>query len=208
MPGAILTLKNKNKMALTICGEISANIVINCTYPLQAGTEDTLILINRSDIASTTRNGTDNEIIENIILASGATGYIYQGVNNSHKPKFNIVKVGPFKRWSHQIDFLAFGVTSVEKKQMQKLKDGDIVAIVYNKFKGDTGKAAFEVYGFDSGLKLETLERAVTSQETQGAFAIGLMSDKDTGLEPFPPKSLFITSYAASLAVAEGLFTA
>lgn len=206
MSGVILhTIKNKQM--LTVCGDISANILISCTVPLQAGTEDTLILINRNDIASTTRNGTNNEIIENIILASGAIGYAYQGINNSHKPKFNTVKVGPFQRWSHQVDFLAFGVTAVEKAQMQKLKDGDIVAIVYNKFKGTAGNGAFEVYGFDAGLKNSLIGRDVTNQETQGAFSISLMSDPETGLEPFPPKSLFVTSYAASLAVVDGLYT-
>ncbi|HJY63758.1 MAG TPA: hypothetical protein VJ455_06355 [Ignavibacteria bacterium] len=196
-------------MPLTVCGDISANILNSCTYPLQAGTEDTLILINRSAITNgtVTRNGTDNEIIENIILPSGETGYVYQGVLNSHKPQFTTVKVGSFQRWSHQIDFLALRTDSVAKQQMQKLKDGDIVAIVYNKFKGDTGKNAFEIYGFDAGLKNEVIKRENNSADTQGAFQITLKTDPDTGLEPFPPKSLFITSYAASLAVAEGLYT-
>ncbi len=192
---------------LTICGEISANILNNCDYPIQAGTEDTLVLINRTDIVSTTRNGDNNEVIEAVVLASGATGYVIQGMNNSHKPKFNIVKVGSFKRWSHQLDYMAFGVLAADKEQMQKLKDSDLVAIVYNKFKGESGNGAFEVYGFDAGLKLETMERDVTNQETQGAFAISLMSDPDTGLEPFPPKTLYLTSYAVSLAIVEGLFT-
>jgi len=194
-------------MALSICGEISANILISCLFPIQAGTEDTLILLNRTDIVSTTRNGSNLQIVENIILASGASGYAYQGMNNSHKPKFNVVKVGPFKRWSHQIDFMAFGVLADSKEQMQKLKDGDIVAIVYNKFKGISGNGAFEIYGLDAGLKIETIERDVTNQETQGAFAISLMSDADTGLEPFPPKTLFITNYATTLAVVDGLYT-
>lgn len=193
---------------LTICGDISANILNNCTYPLQAGTEDTLILINRSDITNgtVTRNGTDNEIIENIILPTGTTGYVYQGVRNSHKPQFTTVKVGPFQRWSHQIEFLAFDPTSTGKAQMQKLKDGDIVAIVYNKYKGDSGKGAFEIYGFDAGLKNDLIKRDPNSADTQGAFSIILKTDPDTGLEPFPPKSLFITNYATSLAVAEGLY--
>ncbi|MES2397951.1 MAG: hypothetical protein V4549_18205 [Bacteroidota bacterium] len=194
-------------MALEICGKIAGNIVLDCDHPIQAGTEDTLILINRSDIASTTRNGANNEIVENIILNSGVEGYIYQGLNNSHKPKFSVVKIGPFKRWSHQTDFLAFGVLAAAKEEMQKLKDGDVCAIIYNKFKGVSGNGAFELYGLDAGLKVETLERDLANQETQGAFSISLMSDADTGLEPFPPKTIYITDYATTLAMIEGLFT-
>lgn len=193
-------------MPLIVCGKISANIELDCDHPLQAGTEDTLILINREDIVSTTRNGSNNEIIENIILASGTTGYMYQGQNNSIKPKASMVKIGVFKRWSHQLDFMAFGADAPTKAQMQKLKDGDTVAIVYNKFKGTAGNAAFDVYGLDAGLKSATIERDGVNQETQGAFQISLMSDAETGLEPFLPKTAFITNYATTLAMVETLY--
>lgn len=189
----------------TVCGAISAGIAVDCDYPLQAGTEDTLILINRADIASLTRNGSNPEIIEDIILVSGALGYVYEGMNNSHSPKANMVKVGKYRRWSHQIDFMAFGVYAEDKEQIQKLKDGDIVAVVYNKFKGSLGKGAFEMYGYDAGLKSETIDRDVMSQDSQGAFQISLMSDKDTGLEPHLPKTIWVTGYAQTLAVVEAL---
>lgn len=118
-----------------------------------------------------------------------------------------MVKVGPFRRWSHEVDFLAFNVLAADKKQIEKLKNGDIVAIVYNKFKGVSGNGAFEVYGFDAGLRVDTAERDVSNADTQGAFSIKLMSDQAVGLEPFLPKTLFITDYATSLAVVEGLYT-
>lgn len=192
---------------MTICGKISANLAIDCDHPLQAGTEDTLILINRSDIASTTRNGSNAEIIENIILATGTTGYVWQGQNNSISAKSSLVKLKHFSRWSHEIECLVFGADASAKEQLQKLKDGDVSAIVYNKFKGNAGNAAFEIYGFDAGLKVESIERDLMSADTQGAYTIKLMSNKDTGLEPFQPKTIFKTDYATTLAVVEGLYT-
>lgn len=194
-------------MSITICGKLSADVVVDCSNPLQAGTEDSLILINRSDIVSTTRNGTDNEIVENITLASGTTGYLYQGQNNSIAPKCSMVKLKHFRRWSHELQFLVYGVDSLTKQQMQKLKDSDLVAIVFNKFKGAGGDCAFELYGLDAGLKTEKIDRDVMSADTQGAYDVSLMSDKDTGLEPFPVKTIFITNYATTLAMIEGLYS-
>jgi hypothetical protein len=188
-----------------LCGLINSGITADCTNPLQAGTEDTLVLLNRTQIASLTKNGTNPQIIEDIIMESAALGYVFEGLNNSITPKSMMVKGRYFRNWSHEVNFIAFDVSPDAKAVIEDAKDGDFVAIVYNKYRGLAGNSAFEIYGLYAGLKAETIERDVNNAETQGAFNILLKTDNDRGLEPFQPQTLYITDYATSLAVVEGL---
>lgn len=187
------------------CGIIDAGIDVNCENPLQAGTEDILVLLNRKQIATITKNISNKQIVEDIIMESAALGYAFKGQNNSIAPKYSMVKGRYYRHWSHEVNFIAFNVSPAAKKVVEDAKDADLTAIIYNKYKGEDGDSAFEIYGLYAGLKSETIERDVTNPETQGAFAILLKSDADRGLEPFQPQTLFNTDYATTLAIVEGL---
>jgi hypothetical protein len=190
----------------TICGTITSNLSVNCTNPLQAGAEDTLYLINREDWldAAITYNVTNTEIIENIVLASGIVAYTYQGKNNSVVPKYELVKQTYAEVYNHEINFKVFDVSPSAKEQLELLAKGQMVAIVQNKYKGTDGNAAFEVYGADAGLVCTQNIREVSSTDTGGAFDLILKSD-ETAMEPHMPKSVFITDYATTKAIVEGL---
>lgn len=204
--------KNKNAtplvilLALTLCGKISANQSINCDNPLQGGTEDTLVLINWEDWqdAAITLNGSDSQIVENIVLASGIVGYEMQGKNNSIAPKYELVPLEYSEMWNHELNYKVFNVSAAAKKQMEKKTKGRFVAIVFNKYKGASGDSAFEIYGADAGLVVTQMVRDVNSQDNQGAFDI-ILKSHEKALEPHMPKTLFITNYATSKAVVESL---
>jgi len=202
----VLFHKHSNSKQMTqICGLLASGIGADCTNPLQAGTEDTLVLLNRTQIATLTKNISNPQVIEDIVLESAALGYVFQGLNNSIAPKSMMVKGRYFRNWSHEINFIAFDVSPEAKQVIEDMKDGDLTAIVYNKYKGTSGNSAFEIYGLYAGLKSETIERDVTNAETQGAFNILLKTDNERGLEPYQPQTLFITDYATTLAVVEAL---
>ena len=190
----------------TICGTITSNLSVNCTNPLQAGAEDTLYLINREDWldAAITYNVTNTEVIENIVLASGIVAYTYQGKNNSVVPKYELVKQTYAEVYNHEINFKVFDVSPSAKEQLELLAKGQMVAIVQNKYKGTDGNAAFEVYGADAGLVCTQNISEVASTDTGGAFDLILKSD-ETAMEPHMPKSVFITDYATTKAIVEGL---
>lgn len=188
-----------------LCGIIAGSILVNCTTPPQAGTEDKMIVLNRKQIASLTKNGLNAQVIEDIILESGASGFVFEGLNNSIAPEYNMVPGRYFKMWNHQVDFLAFNVSPETKKRMEELKDADIVVIIYNKNQGASGDSAFEIYGLYSGLKASLIERKINDQETQGCFHIVAKTDEERGLEPFQPQTFFDTDYATTLAIVEAL---
>lgn len=191
---------------MAICGQISANIAANCNTPLQPGTEVVMTLINREDwlTAAITYNGSNTEIIENVVLASGVTGYSYTGIGKSLVPKYELVKGAYSELYNHEVNLKVFDVSPTAKAQLELLAKGQVVAIIENKYKGTSGDSAFEVYGADSGLVCTQLLREVTSTDTSGAFDIILKSDEGS-LEPHMPNTFFKTDYATTKAIVNGL---
>lgn len=188
----------------TNCGNISANLAINCDTPLQAGTADRAIVINFDDIASVVRNGSNPQIIEDIILNSGASAFQIDGKNNSIEPDDALVKQRYAEVFDHHVRMKGFDISPTGKKQLNSMVHGRFVVITENRFKGASGNAAFEVRGLGAGLVLTELTRNPNDQDTQGAFDL-LFSTDEFSKETVLPNTLFITSYAASKAVVDAL---
>lgn len=190
---------------MSLCGKIAANVAANCANPLQSGVEDSLTIINRDDwLNAAIGLNADPQIIESIVLAMGITGFLYQGKNNSNIPKYEFIKQTFSEVYNHEINFKVFDVNPTVKAELEAMAKGSFVVIVSNKFHGEGGNAAFEVYGADAGLTLSQNIREINNVENGGAFDLILKSD-DTALEPHMPKTLFLTSYAISKAIVDGL---
>lgn len=188
------------------CGKLSAAVTENCVNPLQSGAEDDILIINYDDWkdATITLNGTNTQIVENIVLPSGVVGYLYEGKNNSVAPKYEFIKGEFVENYSHEINYKVFNVSPEAKQQLEKKGRGRYVVIVANKYHGTSGNSAFEIYGADAGLELTQNIREVINTATGGAFDVILKSNEKS-LEPHMPKTLFVTSYAASKAVFDSL---
>ena len=186
------------------CADITANIGKNCTDPLIAGAEDLMVVIKREDWlnASVGVNISNAQIVESIVLASGITGYSYQGMNKSILPKYELLKTDFSIKHTHEVSFKIFNVSPTIKTEIESMEQGLYVVIIANKYHGTGGNAAFEIYGADSGLDLKTMIREVGNVELGGAFDLVL----STSEEPHVPKTLFVTNYAASKVVFDGLY--
>ncbi len=191
---------------MAICNSITAGAAIDCDNPQAGGVEDELVLINYSDWrdATFTFNGSNPLIIENIVLPSAKLGYLFTGINNVNKPNVEMVKKEfSLPLWKHSLDFVVFGNSPTDKKTVEELSKSKVVAIIKNNHKGASGNAAFEVYGNKAGLDLQTAKRN-QSDDTQGTWQLNLATN-DKALEDHVALTVFITSYAASKAVVDGL---
>lgn len=190
----------------SICAKIAADILVNCTNPILGGTRDTAFIFNFDDIANATltKNGVNPQIIEAIILGSGIVGYTVQGINNSMLPKNEMVKGKFLNSFRHEFNFKAFSLNPTIKAQLETLTKGKFVVIVENVYKGDSGEAAYEIYGLESGLICSVLQRDPSNPDTQGAYDITLMSS-DQSRENHLPATFFKTSYAATKALIEAI---
>lgn len=189
---------------MPICGAISANMLIDCLNPIIGGTKDRLILLNRADVASVTRNGTNSQIVEAVTKAATKVGYLYEGQKSSIDVKTSMVAKKYAVGFSHEITFRVFSNDANTKKQLAALARGEVIAFLENNNRGVAGEASFEMYGWGVGLQVSALESNKSDADTQGAYVITLTAPPDK-LEPHLPDTLFITSYAASLAVFNGL---
>jgi len=188
------------------CAVITANITFDCDNPPVAGNEDVLWVINKAewDNATLTPNGTNPQLIEGITLATGDFLFKYEGKNNSVEPTQKLVKGKYTESYDHEVTFKVFKTDAATKEQLEKLASGRVVAILENRFRGDTGASAFEIYGSDVGMEVQELTRTLNDADTQGAFNLILRSP-EISKEGHLPASLFVTSYAATKAVIEAL---
>lgn len=191
-------------MANELCGEIATGIGADCANKLFGGVNDRLILMNFNDIDGFTRNLTNTQIIEAIILASGKTGLVFQGKNNSTEPDSALVKQRFSNVYDHGINFKAFEVDADAKKELEAMADGLVVALVQNKFRGDDGDAEFELYGIDTGLEVQELTRAQLDADTQGAYDIVLRTSEQSK-EAHLPATFFLTDRSTTVALVEAL---
>jgi len=184
--------------------KISNELAFNCANAPVAGTEVDIYLANRDDIDSYTLNGTNPLIIEGITMKAGKFLYKYTGSKNAWDPSASMNKGKYLNNFVHVMDGV-LGVNSpTDKQELENLCKSNVVAFVENKKKGSTGNEAFEAYGVDVGLEMETFERKLSDSETQGSYKFQMKSPADQ-FESHLPKTVFITSLAATRAMLEAL---
>jgi hypothetical protein len=166
------------------CGDLIQSDQLDCLNILQGGVGDDsrLVLIQKTDIAGYTQNGIDT--ITAITLAANKSAYFIEGVKQSLKPKFEIVKNDfGLALYKHTAEFYYFKYDQVSKNNFQRMGNGRYVAI-YANAKDDA--FTYEILGIDVGL--EMVEGMRAPQENGGAMHITLQSP-DKEFESAPPNT-------------------
>jgi len=187
----------------TICGKINKDISKSCEFPLQAGTRDKAKIINLSDIQSIVYDSTNKAQVKDIVLVSGASAFVVDGINNSIRPQAMLVDGTYTKRFDHQVEILGFDLSPEMKEHINAGVEGRYVIITENFFQGEDGQSAFEVYGLTTGLEFTVLNRNANDAETQGAFSITFLTKNNK--EPKLPNAFFDTDYPTTKALFDAL---
>lgn len=185
-----------------ICADLTGGYTIDCDNPATAGVNDRLVLLNFANVTTITRNVTNKNIVEAISVSD--TGFVFEGMNNSHQPSAKYVKkTYGFGLYDHIVKFLIFNNSPAIKDQAERMMKGRTMAIVENNQGNANGNGAFEIFGLNVGLVGIDLVHDKNNEENPG-FEITLGSP-EKAKEPHLPASLFITDYATSKAVVDGL---
>lgn len=181
------------------CGDITIGSVFDCTNPLQGGTKPRVILFNKDDITSTTA-GTTPGLITAITLASGKSGYAFDGFKNSNVPSCEKKSATSGQAlWHHMLNFFIYENTQLAKNNIEKMGNGTYVAIIQN---SKVDEQAFEILGLGNGLYLQ--DGVINKKdENNGAYNLVMKSDETIG-EAKLPQTFFITDYATTLALING----
>jgi hypothetical protein len=183
-----------------LCGEITADNLNNCLNPLQGGTEDEMIALNKNDIDVITR-AADGFNVENITLKTGAKGFVIDGLKNSISPSFASVEVGVFDRYEHTVNAKGFDISISARNAVNGMTGGKYVVLTKNTYNGTDGDAKYVIHGLDQGLGFTVTRNP--NDDTQGAFDFTFATKVNK--EPNIPAGLFITDEATTEAVWESL---
>lgn len=187
------------------CGTITKGITTSCSTKPVGGLEVDIYMANRADIASVTKNVTNDLIVEGITMVATKKFYKFSGLKQSNKASAKMFKGPYFNSWDHGADLIIFSNTADTKANIiEQLANGDVVLVINNKWKGTNGEQALEMLGYEVGLTGVTVERVSDDADTQGAWKVTL-GPPDGEHEPRTPLTIFDTNYADSLAVVTAL---
>jgi len=178
------------------CGSISRSEVANCATPIVGGIGggSRLILYNFDEV-SFTESGTTPNLFTAITLASGASGYQFQGYKLSLKPSLDVVAGASGQGLlKHTIAFVVFSNTQLTKNNIQNLLQGRYVALYENNGKNTE---SFELMGVNVGLEIKP--QKIRDLQVDGAAYTLLLQTPDAELETKLPQTFLSSTYSASL---------
>jgi len=188
------------------CPNISQNILLSCEPAISTGVNDRLILIPFdawSQLAKVV-DGNNPLLYTDVATTSPAPGYQYEGKNSSVEPAARLVKLRYTEPYEHEVRFKIFSLDADIKQQVQRLTKKKVVAIVENNYRGEDGKAAFEVYGSEVGLELAEMERLPADPELGPSFNC-LLKNSEFSRPGTDLHSIWNTDYATTKAIVDAL---
>ena len=194
---------------MSICAKISQDVAFDCDNPPVSGIEQKIILVNRDDIENVVYDATSpGELITDITLKTGTTGYEIQGIKQVMGYSNTLVtEENSLNGVTHSIDGIRFYDPSVESQKTINdfINGANVVAIVEKKWKGVDSANSFKVFGLVHGLEITDLTD--NSRENDGTSVITL-STPSGYKEPKVPHQLLETDYATTKTAFDNKFAA
>ena len=179
--------------------EITADILLDCDNLPISGLEVNALIFNKNDIdtSATTFDASNKILMTNFQLLSGKQGFKIEGIKQSNTKNYSlVVKENLFDKWLHQFNGVIMNPTAANKLQLSNLsKDGRYVVIIEQLWKGANNESAFEVLGYNVGLKLT--ESVNNSVENENGITLVLASESNYE-ETEVPYTLLETDYTTT----------
>ena len=187
------------------CGGLEADILKDCENKASGGLETNVVLIRRTDVdyaASTYDKATGT--ITNLATKSGTTGYSLEGMNQIFGASSElVVKETSFDKHKHLFKGVVLTPSAENKLSVNNMTDDLYVVVVEKLYKGANQKDAFEVLGWQRGLKVSAM--VWNSQENDGTISFEA-SSIDGYEEDTLPINLIETDYATTKTAFDGKF--
>ena len=175
-----------------------------CSKPSIPGTAPRVILLSFSDIDKG-KSTVANNIISQLVLKTGMQGYEVDSLPDANGGEVTLNAGTYSNTLGHSLTIRIFEKSEAAKKFGNGLVNAKVVAIVENNERGDKGEVKYEVYGWESGLKLTAIT-STTTMDDNVAYLYTL-STPSNGREGTLPMSLFNTNEATTDAAVTSLLT-
>lgn len=183
------------------CGKITKGFVGGACGKLPIGGTGTRIWVfNHADIdksASVYNDETDT--ISSIVLHSGKKGVLFETIENSNVGEASFTRGAYTAGYIHSVTMRIFKDSAAAKAWVNSIKDARLVVVVEKRQDGDS---KFEVYGWESGLKLSDSPYSTTYTDNV-ALAPVISSDDDS-----PESDLPYAFYTESVETSEAALNA
>ncbi|ALM49326.1 hypothetical protein AMR72_10735 [Flavobacterium psychrophilum] len=194
-------------MPVDCTGNLTTDILFDCSNAPIGGIEQNVILIAKDDIdvVNTTTDATNRILVTNLQLKTGKTGHLLSGVKQSNGKAWELVKKenAPDK-FKHAFSGVIFNPSAANKQQADALAKGaKYVVVLEQVWKGADSKDAFEILGLSSGLELMTMTN--NSKENDNMIVFEL-SSADGYEETTMPRTLLDETYAATKTIFNNKF--
>lgn len=186
-------------MPVDCTGNLTADILFDCSNAPVGGIEQNVILIAKDDIdvVNTTTDATNRVLVTNLQLKPGKTGHLLNGVKQSNGKAWELVKKenAPDK-FKHTFSGVIFNPSAANKQQADGLAKGSkYVVVVEQVWKGSDSKDAFEILGLTSGLELMSMTNSSKKNDNMILFEL---ASSDGFEETTMPRTLLDVNYAAT----------
>lgn len=176
----------------------------DCANPAIPGTGPRIILISYTDI-DRSKSNMANGVLSTIVLKKGAQGYEVDSLPDATVGELSLNAGTYSNTLGHSVTIRIFDKTEAAKKFGNGLVNSKVIAIVENNEHAADGSVKYEVYGWESGLKLSALT-STTAMDDNVAYLYTL-STPSNGREGMLPLSLFNTDEETTDAAVEALLT-
>lgn len=171
------------------CSKITKGFVVaSCDNLPTGGTGSKVYLFNYADIDRSSSTKT-KQTISVIALKDGAKGYQYESFDNSTDGSATLNKGTYVSNYDHQVQLRLFAEDEDAREFLADAKEARIVAVVQKK-----GSVEFEVYGWESGLKMS--ENAYATKYTDNVAYAPIFKSDDNSKESDLPYICSMTEAA------------
>ena len=187
------------------CAKIAAGLTAaECGKMATSGTGTKVVLMNYDDIdkaSSTVSSG----VCTSLVLAAEKLAYLFESIDKATTGEATFAKGTYIDSYDHAVTLRIFVKDQISKNFINSLTNARVVAIVENRATGASGNTKYEVYGWDSGLKLS--ENAFTTDFADNVVFTAKLASDDNSKEGQLPLSYFITDLAGTETALAGLYT-
>lgn len=187
------------------CAKIAAGLAAaECGKMATSGTGTKVVLMNYDDIdkaSSTVSSG----VCTSLVLAANKLAYLFESIDKATTGEATFAKGTYIDSYDHAVTLRIFIKDQTSKNFINSLTNARVVAIVENRATGASGNTKYEVYGWDSGLKLS--ENAFTTDFADNVVFTAKLASDDNSKEGQLPLSYFITNLAGTETALAGLYT-
>ena len=187
------------------CAKIAAGLTASeCGKMATAGTGTKVVLMNYDDIdkaSSTVSSG----VCTSLVLAAEKLAYLFESIDKATTGEATFAKGTYIDSYDHAVTLRIFIKDQTSKNFINSLTNARVVAIVENRATGASGNTKYEVYGWDSGLKLS--ENAFTTDFADNVVFTAKLASDDNSKEGQLPLSYFISDLAGTETALAGLYT-